>query len=82
VDQIYGGRGEDDWQPEGEEPTARRPRNGLPSMVRALPLSKRISCACNDNPEDLAGFESTFQKQPESYSARSKPPTVTFCPLQ
>jgi hypothetical protein len=46
---------------------------------RALPLLKRISRAYNGNPEDREEFEWTFQKQPESYSARSGPLMVIFC---
>jgi len=56
--------------------------NRKPSVGRALPLLKRIKHMCNGNHEDCAEFELTFQKRPESYTARSGPPTVTFCLLQ
>ena len=78
---LWGG-GEGNWRREGKEATSRRLGNGWPSVGRALSLLKRISHVCNGIPEDRAGFESTFQKLPESYSARSGPPTVTFCLLQ
>jgi len=51
---------------------------------QAGPLSfiKRAGDGCNGNPKDHAEFKSTFQKPPESYSARNMPPTVTFYPLR
>jgi len=64
---------------EGED---RKARERVAPAGRALPLLKRIRRACNGNPEDCTEFESTFQKQLESYLARSGAPTVTFCPLQ